>query len=206
MRFAGIPSLNGRVSRDAVTLIELLLVLGLIVTLASLGMPYLYSSLKQQRLQSAADQLRTDLSKARNRAMSTGQMLGLTLTENSYTIGLASDVVDENESSSGAAIQPQSRTLAEGLRLLLGSGQGDVTAPPAGSTEAPMVGTEGIAAYFYPDGTTSTVEFQIFDDQEHSLVVSLRGITGVALVQAAPSQNEGIIVAEIPNANGGMTP
>jgi hypothetical protein len=137
--------------------------------------------------------------------MSTGQILGLTLTENSYTIGLASDVVDENESSSGAAIQQQTRTLAEGLRLMV-AGQGIAAAPAGGAATSPTVGAEGIAAYFYPDGTTSTIEFQLFDNQEHSLVVSLRGITGVALVQAAPQQNEGIIVAEIPAAKGGMTP
>jgi type II secretory pathway pseudopilin PulG len=192
--------------RDGVTLIEVLLVVGLIVLIASMAMPELLGTLRLQRLRSAADELRTDLSKARNRAMSSGQILGLTLTENSYSIGLASDIVDENEASSTIPLQQQTRTLADGLRLMVAGGQGPVAVSPGGSAVASAVGSDGIAAYFYPDGTTSTIEFQVSDDNKHSLIVSLRGITGVALVQDAPSQNEGIIVAEIPAANGGTTP
>lgn len=178
--------------------------MALIVAIAGMAMPVLYGTLKAQRLRSAADELRTDLSKARNRAMSSGQMLGLTLTENSYTIGLASDV-DENEASA-PAFQQRTVQLAEGLRLISLAGQEGLATPDPSATTMPTLGLDGIAAYFYPDGTTSTVEFQLFDDKEHSLVVSLRGITGVALVQAAPSQTAGQIVAEFPAAQGGTTP
>lgn len=190
--------------RWGVTLIELLLVLAVIVVVVGLAAPMFVESLRVQQLRSAADQLRTDLSKARNRAMSSGQMLGLTLTENSYTIGLASEV-DENEASA-PAFQEVTIELPEGLRLAAPSAQAASGSMPDQSGGA-TVGADGIAAYFYPDGTTSTVEFQLFNDKEKSLVVSLRGITGVALVQDAPSQSAGIIEAQIvPNDKGGSTP
>lgn len=189
--------------RRGVTLIELLLVMAVIIVVLGLAAPMFFESLRTQQLRSAADQLRIDLSKARNRAMSSGQMLGLTLTENSYTIGLASEV-DENEASA-PAFQQSTIDLPAGLRLVLATGQADPASSSAQSTDA-TVGSDGIAAYFYPDGTTSTVEFQLFNDKENSLVVSLRGITGVALVKEAPSQNAGVLMAEFPAAKGGTTP
>jgi prepilin-type N-terminal cleavage/methylation domain-containing protein len=190
---------NDRHARRGMTLIELLLVLAVIVVVVGLAGPMFYESMRVQQLRSAADQLRTDLSKARNRAMSSGQMLGLTLTENSYTIGLASEV-DENEASA-PAFQQSTIPLPEGLRMQVLSG--DVGSEMPAEALGMTAGSAGIAAYFYPDGTTSTVEFQILDDKQKSLVVSLRGITGVALVQDAPSQTAGVLVAEIPEAQGG---
>jgi prepilin-type N-terminal cleavage/methylation domain-containing protein len=195
---------NDQVSRRrGVTLIELLLVLAVIVVVVGLAGPMFFESLRSQQLRSAADQLRTDMSKARNRAMSSGQMLGLTMTEKSYTIGLASEV-DENEASA-PAFQQATIELPEGLRLVAPSGQAAGATTPDQSTGATL-GSDGIVAYFYPDGTTSTVELQLFNDKEKSLVISLRGITGVALVQEAPSQTAGVLQAEFPAAKGGTTP
>lgn len=194
---------NAQNKRRGVTLIELLLVMAVIVVVLGLAAPMFFESMRSQQLRSAADQLRTDLSKARNRAMSSGQMLGLTLTENTYTIGLASEV-DENEASA-PAFQQSTIPLPDGLRLqVLTGASGSETTPDQALGQT--VGSDGIAAYFYPDGTTSTVEFQLFNDKDKSLVVSLRGITGVALVQEAPSQTAGVLQAEIPAAQGGTTP
>jgi Tfp pilus assembly protein FimT len=55
-------SRNNFNQRDAITLIEVLLVIGLIVLIASMAMPELLGTLRLQRLRSAADELRTDLS------------------------------------------------------------------------------------------------------------------------------------------------
>ncbi len=71
-------------SRDAVTLIELLLVMALIVIITGLTLPTFFSGYKRQQLRSAADQLRVDLAQARNRAMSSGLTLGMTISERSY--------------------------------------------------------------------------------------------------------------------------
>jgi hypothetical protein len=48
-------------------------------------------------------------------------------------------------------------------------GQGDVTASQS-------------VIHFYPDGSSSTASIQIGIDSDAKLIISLRGITGVALV------------------------
>lgn len=191
-------------SRDGVTLIELLLVMALIVIVMGLAVPTFFGGLRMQQLRSAADQLRSDLAQARNRSMSSGQTLGLIYTENSYTVGPAGDLIDENEGNTTTPVFQQAQTLPDGIKLAGMSGQGtprDSAANPGDGTTAPSAGE--VFAYFYPDGTTSTVEFELTNDKNEKLIVSLRGITGVALVQNARSQNEGIVVAEIPAAKGG---
>ena len=196
--------------RVGVTLVELLLVIGLIVIATGLALPTFFGGLRAQQLRSAADQLRADLAQARNRAMTSGQTLGLIYTENSYTVGPAGDLIDENEGNLTTPVYQQLQTLPEGIKLAGMSSQGtprDQAANPTGGTAtATAPGAGEVFAYFYPDGTTSTVEFEVFNDKKERLIVSLRGITGVALVQNAPSENEGIVVAEIPAAKGGTTP
>ncbi len=184
------------------------MVLALIVIIGALAMPVFYGSLKHQQLRSAADMLRTDLAKARNRAMSTGQTLGLTFSETSYTVGPASEVLDENEANSSTPMFQQARDMPEGIKLTSASAGGmarEAAVDPAASG-LDSLASGGIYAYFYPDGTTSTVEFLLTNDKESSLTVSLRGITGVALVQDTPSQNQGIITAEIIPTGQGGTP
>ena len=195
-------------SRDAFTLIEILLVVGLIIIITGLALPSFFGGWRAQQLRSAADQLRADLAQARNRAMTSGQTLGLIYTETNYTVGPAGELIDENEGNISTPMYQQLQDLPQGIKLAGLSSQGaprDQAANPggesAGATSSP--GSGEVFAYFYPDGTTSTVEFELSNDKKERLIVSLRGITGVALVQNAPSQNEGIIVAEIPAAQGG---
>jgi Tfp pilus assembly protein FimT len=192
-------------SRDAVTLIELLLVMAMIVIITGLTLPTFFSGYKKQQLRSAADQLRVDLAQARNRAMSSGLTLGLTISERTYLISVAADLADENEASTSTPSYELTQELPEGIKLAPVSTTGAATGQPTSGALDPTASSE-VFAYFYPDGTTSTVEFQVSNEKQDSLIVSLRGLTGVALVQDAPSQTQGQIVAEIPAAQGGTTP
>jgi Tfp pilus assembly protein FimT len=195
-----------------VTLIELLLVMAVIVVVLGLAVPTFFDSLRVQHLRSAADQLRVDLSKARNRAMTSGLTLGMSVSEQSYLITVATDLADENEASTTTPTFELTQQLPEGIKLTLAAANGISTSPAPGGTAmdnfiaGATTQTGDTAVYFYPDGTTSTVEFQLSNDKQESLVVSLRGITGVALVQDAPSQTQGQIVAEFPAAQEGATP
>ena len=77
-----------RTDRRAVTLIEVLLVLALLVVLASMTWPALDRPMANQRLRKAADRVRTAWTRARIDAMSTGQtiLFQCTLESDQYTI------------------------------------------------------------------------------------------------------------------------
>ncbi len=67
----------GVMKRSAFTLIEVLLVLAVMAVLAVAGIPMLRGSLEQQRLRSAADQIRGECHDMRLKAMEDGQILCL---------------------------------------------------------------------------------------------------------------------------------
>ncbi|MHB8898361.1 MAG: prepilin-type N-terminal cleavage/methylation domain-containing protein, partial [Thermoguttaceae bacterium] len=77
-----------RPHRRAITLIEVLLVLSLLVMLAAMTWPAMDRPMADQRLRKAADMVRTAWAKARIEAMSTGQTLLFesTLDSDQYTI------------------------------------------------------------------------------------------------------------------------
>lgn len=78
----------GPVSRRAFTLLEIVIVLGLVVLVSALALNTLQKPVAARRLQLAADQIRADWARARNRAMASGQIYYFTceLGTGSYII------------------------------------------------------------------------------------------------------------------------
>ncbi|MGC4006912.1 MAG: prepilin-type N-terminal cleavage/methylation domain-containing protein [Pirellulales bacterium] len=171
------------------TLVELVLVLAVIVVIAGLALPALSGFLRVGRMTSAADRLRTLMSEARYYAMSTGQTYSLRQpTEDSLEIGPAADALDENEISGSKSPPVKSATLPDGVRIdsLMQTG-GDARTPGSDGRSV-QVGVAGQAtgepmAYFYPDGTSSTIDVALIDDKGHGKIVTLRGLTGATLVR-----------------------
>ncbi|HUY93342.1 MAG TPA: prepilin-type N-terminal cleavage/methylation domain-containing protein [Pirellulales bacterium] len=71
----GIKQRRRRRLRRAFTLLELLLVLALLAILAAISWPSLYRSLDTQRLKGAADLVRTNLLRARTKAITSGEIV-----------------------------------------------------------------------------------------------------------------------------------
>src|SRR5690348_15415484 len=65
-------------TRSGFTLLELLLVLALIAAISAMVWPLLAGPLATQRLKRAAEQVRTQLIKARTQAINTGETFGVT--------------------------------------------------------------------------------------------------------------------------------
>jgi prepilin-type N-terminal cleavage/methylation domain-containing protein len=192
----------GEGTRDAFTLLEVVLVLALIVVLAALTMPALDGPLATRRLQSAADQVCAAWIRARLWAMDSGQVHVFTcdLEQGTYRVApydglngqatnVVGDGVDVDLPRDVHAVVPRS-PLSEGHlpeNVIFASGQ-TADAPPmaAGGPSGGALGAAGLAAgapiVFYPDGTSSTAEVWLLNDRGQAVPVRLRGLTGTAIV------------------------
>jgi len=190
-----------QVDRKAITLIEVLLVLALLVTLAAITWPAMDRPIADQRLRKAAAKVRVAWAKARVEAMSTGEtfVFRCSLESDEYTIesqpgpesvGLISTSADgqfdETASTSTTLTEPLStktRRLPEDIRFvdgevafdtratILGEATDDFSSDSAGQCVDPIM--------FFPDGTTSTAKLILENEFQRRIELSLRGLTGV---------------------------
>ncbi len=193
-----------KLERNAVTLIEVLLVLALLVTLAAITWPALDRPMANQRMRKAADKVRIAWAKARVEAMSTGEtfVFRCSLESDEYTVesqpgpesvnSMSSSndgQFDETGSSSTTLTEPltsKTRRLPENIRFvdgevtfdtratILGEATDEFSADSAGQCVDPIM--------FFPDGTTSTAKLILENQFERRIELSLRGLTGVITV------------------------
>ena len=238
--------------RSAFTLLELLLVLALMVAAVAAALPSLKTSFSNQRLQKAAEQIRAEWTRARARAIKTGQtqIFRHTLYSRRFlTTPLVSweDDVEASPLLNPSALGreagtsrdflnrgtlPQNRTTPNPLRSGLPNSQTSMPDQPSleswgirwrelpqevvflgadvqldqrtlsqlstlpeepvpdfevdprerdrlqGTTET----TWGTPVFFFPDGTTSTVRLLLANEQQRTIEVWLRGLTGTTRV------------------------
>lgn len=190
-----------QVDRRAITLIEVLLVLALLVMLAAMTWPTLDRPMADQRLRKGADKVRTSWAKARVDAMSTGETLVFrcTLESDEYTVesqagpesvgSMASSTVGQFDETGVASTEPTSsktRKLPQDVRFVDGEVAFDTRATILEeSTEATSGDlTENCLEpiMFFPDGTTSTATLILENKYERRIELSLRGLTGVITI------------------------
>jgi prepilin-type N-terminal cleavage/methylation domain-containing protein len=192
------------------TLVEVLLTMALLVTLASLAWPAFSRPLANQRLRNGAEQLRADWTRGRIKAMSSGRtyIFHYFPETDRYSIQPANsgDGAPEEASAGGADLDappPQSasntptageRLLPEGITFLNDPGeqQKSPTLPGAAGGLDDSSGTGGGAAFdavnsmgeirFNADGTTSTARVTLKNQFDRSIELRLRGLTGVVTV------------------------
>ena len=194
-----VPPMGGSF-RHAVTLVEVLLVLALLVALVSISWPALERPLSNQRLRNAADAVRVEWGRARIEAMSSGQTLlfRYSIEGDRYAIerqaGPESSPDVESADGSAGLSGYQSRPgalywselkLPDGVIFLSGETAEDTRADALGlesgvSGEADMNWSEPIL--FYPDGTTSAATLVLKNEYDRCIEMSLRGLTGVVNV------------------------
>ncbi len=187
-------------TRRGVTLLEVLLVLTLLVTLASMAWPALKRPLSNQRLRKAADAVRIAWGRARVEAMSSGRTLvfryeveGDRYSIQSYA---GAESPPEDESSGGiedldrygndpAVLRGREPKLPEGITFVSSETEEDTRAESLALDEGPSAA--GVAGWsepivFYPDGTSSTVRIILKSEYDRCVELSLRGLTGVVNV------------------------
>jgi hypothetical protein len=198
---------SSRRSRHAVTLVEVLLVLCLLVVLASIAWPALERPLSNQRLRHSADAVRVLWGRARVEAMSTGQTLVFryAIEDDRYSIQTyAGPESTDGQSAEGAeashdydsdpaftsGAEPR---LPEDVIFLSGDTTVDARAESLALEEAPSVDAgQGWSdpILFYPDGSTSTARVALKNEYDRCIDVSLRGLTGVVTVGEVYSAEE----------------
>ncbi len=181
--------------RRAYTLSEVLLVLGVIATVAALAQPALRSSLGDSRLRSAARQVRAELAKTRLRAMQSGtaQRFRYQVQQNRFEIAPAD--IDQREEYSNApavgidrsdvaatAANAQLAAPVPGLNVLVQELPKGVQFEPVEEMRTAAVDEEGWSdpIVFYPNGRAADATIRLRGERDAIVDVSLRGLTGVA--------------------------
>lgn len=184
-----------------ITLLELLLVLVILVTLAGMTWPALTRPMAHQRLKKSADEVRTEWTRARIEAMSSGQInvFRYTLDENRYSIDVqnAPEFVQDSGTldaygmqatlqDNTSIVQGAERTL-RGENIVFSGGEtdfdtrADLVCPVVGNVyDAQTEWSDPIL--FFPDGTTSTATLRLRNQYDDEIELTLRGLTGTVRI------------------------
>jgi type II secretory pathway pseudopilin PulG len=200
MRGNPTPS-NGRTSgtrrlrRPALTLVEVLLVLALLVVAGAVTAPIMVGSIGRARLIHGGDLLRAAWAKARMTAMQAGDTYAFRFEPKGgrYQIALVSAIsapggTDVNslpaepatgdEYSDSDILRLSRDRLPEGVIFdsarLATDAQSGAPTPSTGDWSAPIL--------FYPDGATADAVVLLANSRGLKLRVTLRGLTGVSRV------------------------
>ena len=201
------------VDRKAITLIEVLLVLAVLVMLAAVTWPAMDRPMTDQRLRKAADRVRTAWAKARVDAMSSGNtfVFRCTLESDEFTIesqagpesvgSMTSSTpgqFDETVAETTEPLSSKTRQLPRDIRFVDGEVNFDtratilLSATEDASDDA--VGECLDPILFFPDGTTSTATLILESKHERRIELSIRGLTGVITVGSTyPAEDLGVI-------------
>ncbi len=194
------------------TLLEVLLVVGLLVVFGSLAWPALRFTLANQRLRAAAEQIRVEWTRARLAAIknqtpyifryvsggatyvvepmttgSWGSLSTLVSWDQAYPATAGSDRGGElggffGSSTGGSA----TRSLPEGIRFFAGQTALEERAQTILEEWTAATGQFALvqeeSVVFFPDGTVTDAEVILENDQGRQINVWVRGLTGVVQV------------------------
>ncbi len=193
VRWSGCSSGGAAALRRAMTLLEIVLTLSLLVVLASLTWPALGRPMARQRLRESADQVRTEWVRARVDAMSSNRTYVFQFTPDSETYAIqAYESEDEaawnmplagSDSETPLEAGARQRRLADKIRFVAGEAAGGSAAGAVPIGEAMASADAGRPIFFYSDGTCSDAQVQLANEYGDSIILSLRGLTGVVTVR-----------------------
>lgn len=187
----------------AVTLLEVLLTLAVLVLLGGIAWPVLNRAFENQRLKKAADLIRAEWTQARVQAMNTGCVYIFQFVPGESRYTTYRRVSSEVEVSSGGGFEPLSletpqpfgkeQTLPEGITFAGGESAWDSRAEMFGAdTTAFLSQDQGWSGpiFFYPDGTTSTARVMLRNERNRYIIVCLRGHTGMVSISDVETSEE----------------
>ena len=176
-------------SRRGFTLLELILVIGILVAISAIALPTVTRSFSSQSLLKAADRVRVSMGQARVRAIRTGQIHAVGYVPGRSWIDIASlEQLPTIANRAGRRLQEQRRGITSNYdddllpgRVIFVAGQTvvDARAADAGPTDTSQLRT----ILFYPDGTSQDARLTLQNEDGRLIDVALRGLTGIASVQ-----------------------
>lgn len=211
-----VPTMTSRIGsprRHGYTLMEMLLVVAIMVTVAAMVLPALYGPMQDQRLRKAADLIRAEWATTRLTAMKTGriQLFRYDVGANTYALEAWQGDSDDTD--------PQVPATAASTPRMTARQEGDKTADPAAldagklptditffqgqtTSDARSAQVDGTASsqtgsssgesqmiVFYPDGTTTDATLTLTNERCF-VQLKLRGLTGQSQASDLLSQQE----------------
>lgn len=180
------------------TLVEVLLALCLLVVLASITWPALDRPMATHRLRKAADLVRVEWSRARVKAMSTGetQVFRFSPETGRYAVealGGMECTADAMGTSGGIGVEADAadqvtvteRELPDKILFVSGETAEDSRSLPAGTDDTELSAAENgwsDPIQFYVDGTATTATVVLKNEFDLTIELRLRGLTGQATV------------------------
>lgn len=181
----------------AVTLVEVLLVLALLVVLAAVAWPSLEPSLASVELRKSADRIRMEWTRARVESLSTGSTILFRYEPQGNLYCLQRQ--PEPQFSPGAAesvsaqlvedSQSREYFLPEKISFL----ESEISDGAVGSLETNLDSAAGEWSEpitFYPDGSASDARLVLGNERQQCIEISLRGLTGTVRVGDVYSNTE----------------
>ncbi len=189
----------GRPRNRAVTLIEVMLVLALMVLFAATAWPLVERSLADQKLRDAADMVRAEWAQARAKAMSSGVAYRFCYTseQQTYRLERCEDVQASDSSSltqnsaTSAASNANESLLPDDVVFFQGevldeSAQTGAAQQNSESTQVdPRTMEDGLSdapIIFYPDGTCSSARLVLRNEYDRAITVTIRGLTAISAI------------------------
>lgn len=197
--------------RRGFSLLELMLVMGLLVVIAAITYPSVTGPLDNNRLRYSTDMIRASWARARNKAMESGRtyVFRCQPASDSYLIEpwinnddlLESDLVTAGGAAVGASSQeatqvmmgPKVEKLPENVTFMSSEIVGDMRAQFLAATANSASEYEqnwSTPIFFYPDGTSSTARLTLMNTRDRYVILTLRGLTGVVTSRGLLTANE----------------
>ena len=195
------------------SLFELILVLVILVALGSIIVPSIDGTLRQQEFTRECDRVRITWEETRLKAMRTGQAQVFRFVTGSgeFSVEPWLQATDDVEASNGATVMmagglaqvntqsgisasvpvemgTASEKLEDGYVFSAGATLGDTRTmliQQQTGTVSGGAGNQAAPIMFYPDGTTSTAEVAIKNENGSQRLIRLRGLTGEVTVVRA---------------------
>jgi prepilin-type N-terminal cleavage/methylation domain-containing protein len=189
------------------TIVELLLALAILVTLAAMVVPSFTGLLADRRVLRAGDQLRVEFMQARLSAMRSGRTYMVQLSTETHQLRIrpwvdANDMTEALDQTGGtsalltggnamAASMQEVDVAAEAREVDLPEGVTIANLNVQASQRSFMIESQvqaeaavgwGQPILFYPDGTTSTAAVTVTSEGVGQVIILLRGLTGEATV------------------------
>lgn len=192
---------NDPSDRLGFTLMELVMVMAILVLVAGLAIPMVSRSFTSQKLTKSVDLVRTQMNRARIKAMKSGEVYGFFYEPQGTTYRIAEfnaqaqDIIENGSGNRNDDDEVQSNYDFDGDRLprdikFVGHSIQDDARAKSVIAETNLDSGQLFPILFYPDGTSQNATLVLENRDGDLMSVILRGLTGTTRVRKIENDNE----------------